>query len=39
MKTLTKVLVAVAMLAAGSASLGCFLFVADEPEALKSMID
>ena len=39
MKTLTKVLAAVAMLVAGTASMGCFLFAADEPQALKNMID
>lgn len=39
MKTLTKIMAAVAMLVVGSANMGCILFVADEPKALKSMID
>ena len=39
MNKLTKILAAVAMLVAGSASMGCILIIADEPQALKSMID
>ena len=39
MKTLTKVMAAVAVLVAGSASMGCVFFAADEPKALKNMID
>ena len=39
MKTLTKVMAAVAVLVAGTASMGCVIFLADEPKALKNMID
>lgn len=39
MKSLTKVFAAIAMLVAGSASMGCILFFTDEPQALDSMID
>ncbi len=39
MKLLTKVMATVAMLVVGSASMGCILSVADEPQALESMMD
>ncbi len=39
MKTLTKVMAAVAVLVAGTASMGCVILLADEPKALKNMID
>ena len=38
-KWISKALLAVAVLASGAASIGCFLFVVDEPNAPKSMID
>lgn len=39
MKLLSKLMAAVAVLVAGSASIGCVMFVVDEPQALESMID
>lgn len=39
MKLLSKVMAAVAMLVVGSASMGCIMFLVDEPQALNSMID
>lgn len=39
MKLLSKVMAAVAMLVVGSASMGCIMFFADEPQALKELID
>lgn len=39
MKTITKVMAAVAMMVVGSASMGCVLFLADEPNALNCMVD
>jgi len=39
MKTLTKVMAAVAMMVVGSASMGCVILLMDEPKALDSMID
>ena len=39
MKNLAKVFAAVAMLASGAASLGCFWAILDEPTAPKSFID
>lgn len=39
MKIVTKVMAAIAMLAVGSASMGCVQFLLDEPTALDNMID
>lgn len=39
MKKLVKLFAAVAMIVAGSASMGCVLFLMDEPKALDSMVD
>lgn len=39
MKNLAKVFAAVAMLASGAASLGCFWVLIDEPVAPKNFID
>ena len=39
MKTLAKVLAAVAMAATGAASLGCLWLIVDEPKAIKSFND
>ena len=38
-KFAAKLLAGVAVLAAGAASVGCFLLLMDEPTAPKSMID
>lgn len=39
MKLLSKLMAAVAVLVAGSASMGCVMFLSDEPQTLESMID
>ncbi len=39
MKLLSKVMAAVAMLVVGSASMGCVMFLCDEPQALNSIMD
>lgn len=39
MKIITKVMAAVAMMVVGSASMGCVMFISDEPQALESMMD
>ena len=38
-KRLAGILAAVAMMATGAASMGCFWFISDEPKALKSFND
>lgn len=39
MKKLASVFAGIAMLMTGAASLGCVLFLIDEPQALKTLID
>ncbi len=39
MKSVAKILAAIALAATGAASMGCFWLVMDEPEAPKSLID
>ena len=39
MKTIAKVLAAVAMAATGAASLGCLWLIADEPKTIESFND
>lgn len=39
MKRIAGIIASLAMLVAGSASLGCVIFLADEPEALDFMKD
>lgn len=38
-KTIARLLAAVAMLATGAASMGCFWFVSDEPDACGLNLD
>lgn len=38
-KRLSYVLAAIAMLASGAASMGCYWLLSDEPECPKSMLD
>jgi len=38
-KVIAKVLVAAGLLVAGTASMGCVIFLSDEPKAPKSLID
>lgn len=39
MKKIAAIVAAVAMMATGAASMGCFWLLADEPETLKSFND
>lgn len=39
MKLITKAMACLAMLVVGSASMGCVIFICDEPQALETMMD